>query len=427
MADPDREILEIQLTDMAYGGEAMGRDPAGRMVFVPFTLPGERVRVELYHSRKGWGRGRLLEVLEPSPLRMEPRCVHFGECGGCAYQHIPYEEQTRIKRDIVEDQLQRIGGFTDPPLSETIASPDPWYTRTRMQFQLTGQGELGFNYTRTLLESGMAPQRVFPLQECHLPVEAINQTWPLLTFEGIPDLHKVSIRSGNDGQRMIILRGEGLPDFELTAEVAASIVWISPEEISVLSGDDHLWFQVKDQPFRVSAGSFFQVHAQLTEVLVDEVLGALSVEPGRMYYDLYAGVGLFSRFIAQSGGEVVAVEESPWAWEDFSINLEPFPEVSLYQASVEEALPHIPGIPDAVILDPPRSGLVPEVIDRLGKLSPKRLVYVSCDPATMARDAKRLSASGFQLERVTPIDLFPQTFHIETLSQWRFSAGGDQG
>lgn len=152
--------------------------------------------------------------------------------------------------------------------------------------------------------------------------------------------------------------------------------------------------------------------------LLDTTLGMLEPQAGALYYDLYAGVGLFSRLLAHQGARVTAVEQSPWAAEDFTVNLDLYPSIELYQASVEQALPALAAEPAGVILDPPRQGLGRQVVQQLARLAPARLVYVSCDPATMARDARLLSEHGFSLQRVVPLDMFPQTYHVETVSLW---------
>jgi 23S rRNA (uracil1939-C5)-methyltransferase len=186
-----------------------------------------------------------------------------------------------------------------------------------------------------------------------------------------------------------------------------------------MAGSDHLTMEVAGREFRVSAPSFFQVQTSLAAELVRLVLEGVAVAPGQLVYDLYAGVGLYSAFLAAAGAHIVAVEESPWAGEDFQQNLEAFEGVELYEATVEQALPGLTEAPQAVVVDPARAGLAPQVIDRLIELAPPRLVYVSCDPATLARDAVRLQAGGYRLERAIPIDFFPQTYHIEAVTHWR--------
>lgn len=405
-------ILELELTGMAYGGEALGRDEDGRMTFVPFALPGERVKVQIMEEHSRWARGRLLQVLDPSPKRIEARCLHYGVCGGCHYQHMPYSEQLAVKGDIVRDQLERIGGFSAPPVRDPIPCPKPWGYRNHLRFSLTADAELGF-----VDKTG---ERVFPVRECHLPEPPIARLWPQLDLEAIPDLEAVGVRVGSDpDDRMLVFHGLGSPELELHADLPASAIWLTPEGQIVLAGDDHMTFQVHDRVFHVSGGAFFQVNSALLEALIALVLDPLQPQSGETIFDLYAGVGLFSAFVAERGAAVVGVESSPWAAADYEFNLAEFEDVALYESSVELALPQIPQSPSAVIVDPPRAGLSREVLDRLAEISPGSLVYVSCDPATLARDAKRLSRAGFLLSHITPIDLFPQTYHIETVSFWQ--------
>jgi 23S rRNA (uracil1939-C5)-methyltransferase len=404
------ESIDLTLTGLAYGGDAYGRDASGRMVFVPFALPGERVRVDITEPHQQWGRGRIVHVLQPSPERIVPRCPHFTECGGCHYQHMPYSAQLQAKAEIVGAQLQRLGGFANPPVQPSIPSPSPWNTRNHLQFSVTPDGHLGFQ--------AAGSHRVVPIRECHLPEPALAELWPQIDMEAIPGLARVALRSGAPGESMIILEGEGEPGLELTVDLPTSIVWLSPEGLTVLAGGEHFIAEVLGRPFRVSAESFFQVHTQLAGSLVRRVVDGLSLQPRQIVYDLYAGVGLFSAFLAQTGSRLVAVEQSPSACRDFEANLEQYETVDLYEASVEETLPALKPEPDAVVVDPPRSGLGAQAIEALVALAPPQLAYLSCDPATLARDARRLAEAGYALQSVLPFDLFPQTYHIETLSLW---------
>lgn len=405
------QTLDITLTGMAYGGDAFGRDANGRMIFVPFAIPGERIQAEIVETHKRWARARLVKVLKASPERVAPRCRHFTDCGGCHYQHMPYQIQLKSKAEIVRSQLERLGGFEDPPVETIIASQSPWNTRNHLKFSLTPDGRLGFN--------APGSNRVVPIDECHLPEPNLASLWPRLDLETIQGLKRITLRTGIEGERMLILHGDDDPDVNVTTDLPASVVWLSPRGMTVLAGEGFLTIDVLDRAFKVSANSFFQVHTALAGEVVQHVLEALRFQPGETILDLYAGVGLFSAFLAQKGVRVVAVEESPVACADFENNLAEFDHVELYEAPVEVALPAIHTHPSAVIVDPPRVGLSLEAIKQLIKLSSPLLVYVSCDPATLARDGQRLVKAGYQLERCTPIDMFPQTYHIETLSIWR--------
>lgn len=407
------EVLELTVEGMAYGGDAFGREPGGRMVFVPFAAPGEHVRVRLVEVHRSWARAVLQKVLEPSPVRTEPRCLHFGVCGGCHYQHLSYPAQLEIKAAIVRSQLVRLGGFEAPAVQPVVPSPSPWNTRNHLQFSLSLEGRLGFQQAGS--------NRVIPIEECHLPEPVLADLWPRLDLEPIPHLERVSLRAGSGEVTLIVLEGQGTPEVEAHLDVETSLVWLGPRGTTILAGADHLLHQVLGHTFRVSAGSFFQVHTALTAALAQQILVLAAPMPGQTIWDLYAGVGLFSAFLARAGAAVVAVEQSESACRDFEINLDAFDDVSLYAGPVEWALPTLSASPHTVIADPPRSGLGPQVAQALIELGVPRIVMVSCDPATLARDGQRLARAGYALRTVVPFDLFPQTYHIETVSLWERS------
>lgn len=412
------ETFELELIGHAYGGEAIGRAPDGRMVFVPYAIPGERVRVTPVNVHQHWTRARLTEIIEPSPHRTTPRCKHFGTCGGCHYQHMSYQAQVEAKTDIVRAQLERLGKFHNPPVAAPIVSPSPWRTRNSLRFRLDDAGRLCFvGAAPPAADAASTPH--IPIDECHLPEPALDELWRQLDLESVKGLEGVSLRLGADEQSMIVLHAASPADIELSLDLPASVVWADPQGAQVLAGDGAFLVEVMKRAFRVSALSFFQVHTQLCQELVRLCLEALQVNPADVVFDLYAGVGLFSRFIAESGASVVAVEQSPWACADFEVNLEAFDTVELYEASVEQALLSVPQAPTAVVVDPPRAGLGREVVQGILSLGPSCLVYVSCDPSTLARDGRQMADGGYALESVTPVDMFPQTYHIETVSVWR--------
>lgn len=401
----------ITLTTLTYGGDAMGRLEDGRAVFVPFGLPGERVRIRLTEDKRNFARGELLEVLDASPLRIAPRCVHFGLCGGCHYQNLPYEEQLKAKTDILRDQLTRIGKIENPPVEAMVASPSPWNYRNHVQFHLTREGKLGY------VTAGW-PQ-VFAISECHLPEGSINSLWPQLEFEPEMDIERVSLRSGLDEELMLVLESESPEPPELEIEAGISIAHVFAENTLVIAGNDHLTIRLLDRDFRVSAASFFQVNTAMAEKMVQHLLAVLPTSPSSTLLDIYCGAGLFSTFLAPKYERVIGIESSPSACDDFAYNLDEFENVELYEGFAEEILPDLAvqiQSPAHVVVDPPRAGLDKHVIDAILKLSPRLIAYVSCDPSTLARDAARLIHGGFQLKQVTPFDLFPQTFHIESIS-----------
>lgn len=404
-------MFNVTLEKLTYGGDAMGRLADGRAVFVPFGLPGERVRVRLTEEKRSFARGELVEVLEASPHRILPRCRHFGVCGGCHYQNLPYEEQLKVKREILADQLIRIGKIENPPVQETVASPSPWNYRNHVQFHLTEDGQLGYVRADT--------PTVFPISECHLPEGSINTLWPQLEFEPDLNIERVSIRSGNEEDLMLILESAALESPELEIEAGISVAHVFEENAVVIAGNDHIVISVLGRDFRVSAASFFQVNTAMAEKMVKHLITNLPINQTNILFDIYCGAGLFSAFFAPKCELVVGIESSPSACEDFAFNLDEFDNLELYEGLAEEVLPglesHVTNV-TYTIVDPPRAGLEKRIIDGLLKLNPRMIAYVSCDPSTLARDAARLIHGGYRLKDVTPFDLFPQTLHIESIS-----------
>ncbi|MBV6449521.1 MAG: 23S rRNA (uracil-C(5))-methyltransferase RlmCD [Anaerolineales bacterium] len=407
------QFLDIILEKYTYGGDAMGRLPDGRAVFVPFGLVGERVRVKLTEEKKNFARGEILQILQFSEERIQPRCKHFGECGGCHYQHLPYEKQLEIKTEILIDQLKRIGKIENPPVQPMVASPNPWNYRNHIQFSLTDEGKLGF------VGTGLASVQTIPITECHLPEPSINDFWHQLEFEPETDVERVSLRAGNDEELMLILESDSPQPPEIEIEAGISVAHVYQDNTVVVAGNDHILIRVLDRDFKVSASSFFQVNTLMAEKMVEHLFTCLPVSMSTTLLDLYCGVGLFSAFFAPKCGRVIGVESSPSACEDFAVNLDEFDNVELYEGAAEDVLPGLVGqIANLsyVIVDPPRAGIERHALDAIVQLKPQRIAYVSCDPSTLARDAARLIASGYKLKDVTPFDMFPQTFHIESVS-----------
>jgi 23S rRNA (uracil1939-C5)-methyltransferase len=398
----------VELTGFAFGGDCIGRLPDGKAVFVPFGLPGERVRVEILEAKRGFARGRLVDVLRPSPERVQPRCIHFGECGGCDYQHIPYERQLQAKREIVRDQLQRIGGIADPTVLPTVPCPNPYYYRNTIQFHQDESGRLGFIRHET--------PDVLAIQECHLPTEPLNATWPLLQLEPIEELDRVGLRAGAGEDVLLWLESEDPRAPELELDLDLSAVHLSPAGSIVMAGDDYLVMEVLGRSFRVSAGSFFQVNTPMAEAMVEHLLKHLPLTAETTLLDVYCGVGLFSAFLAPHVKRCIGIEVAESAVNDFAFNLDEFDNVELYQGPAEVVLPDLKVQADVALIDPPRAGLERVALDALAQIEPRFLAYVSCDAATLARDAKRLIAAGYRLDQTTPFDLFPQTYHVETIS-----------
>ena len=403
---------EIILEKLTYGGEAMGRLSDGRAVFVPFGLPGETVRIQLTQEKQNFARGEILEILKPSADRIQARCKHFAQCGGCHYQNLPYEKQLLAKADILRDQLQRIGKIENPIVQPTVASPEQWNYRNHVQFHLTNDGKIGFINSRGY--------STLPIEECHLPEASIENFWRELQFESKMNLERVSLRSGDDEELMLILESETEETPELEIEADISIIHIYDEHPVVIAGSNHLTIQILGKDFHVSAPSFFQVNTKMAEKMVQHLQAQFPIPDSQFtLLDLYCGVGLFSKFFAPKYAKVIGIESSESANEDFALNLDEFDNVELYEGAAEEILPALaPQLtePMHMIVDPPRAGIDKFALDAILQINPQVIAYVSCDPSTLARDAGRLIKGGYTLQNVTPFDLFPQTYHIESIS-----------
>ncbi len=402
------ETCDITLTSLTYGGEALGRLPDARAIFVPFGLPGERVRLRVTEEKRGFARGEIIEILQTSPDRIAPRCKHFGQCGGCHYQHTPYEAQLKIKADILRDQLQRIGKIGEPPVQPTIASPSAWNYRNQVQFHLNEKGKLGFQASSS--------KNVIPITECHLPQAPIHSFWPQLEFEPNSGIERVSLRTGTEDELMLVLESDSPETPELEIEAELSVAHVFEDNAVILAGSDHITIKVLDREFCVSPNSFFQVNTAMAEEMVEHLLDRLSINHESIILDVYCGVGLFSAFLASNCERLIGIESSPSACEDFAVNLDEFDHIELYEGLAEDILPALKVKPDIVLVDPPRAGIEKAALNAIIKMHPKMIAYVSCDPSTLARDARRLLEGGYKLLRVTPFDLFPQTYHIESIS-----------
>jgi len=397
--------LDLTLTTMSNGADAIGRHE-GKAIFVPFAIPGETVRVEIVEDKPTFARAKLIEVVSPSPDRVTPICKHFGVCGGCQWQHISYEAQLRWKKQVVIDQLTRIGGIASPPVADTIPSPSPLHYRNHVQFSQTEDGKLGF----------MSSASVVPITECHIAHPDIMSLFNQLDIEKL-DVDRIGVRVTGDDSMIVFESESGAPpDVEIDLDVSVAAVNKRGEALTMI-GSDHLVQTILGRDFKISASSFFQVNTAQAGRLVEMAIKSLGVHDGDTVLDLYCGVGLFTAFIAEKAARVIGVESFASAVRDAEVNLDEFNNVELFESPVEMAMEHLAKESvQRVILDPPRAGCDKRVLEALIKIAPQRIVYVSCDPATLARDAKRLINGGYELESATPLDMFPHTHHIETIA-----------
>ena len=401
----------LTLTDMAHGGDAVGRHE-GRVVFVPLGIPGERVRAGIRERRRNVWRGHLLEVLDPSPERVDAPCPYFGRCGGCQWQHMRYAAQLHWKREIVSTQLRRIGRQEEPVVLPMLGMDDPWAYRNHVQLRPAPDGALGYYALRS--------HDVVAVERCPIAHRLLNDL--LRTLDGAPaGVETVSLRAGTAiGERMIILEGGEAPVIEIE-DAPYSLVYLAPDgRTTTLTGEPHLHEQLLGRKLRISAPSFFQVNTAQAERLVELVCRAVDARPGETVLDLYCGVGTFALALAAQGARVSGIEGATWAIADAIANAEAHglaERCAFYQGDVAEVLPRLDPRCDAAVLDPPRAGCDPRVLEALARCEPSRIAYVSCDPATLARDILRLQGLGYALVHVQPVDMFPQTYHIEAVAR----------
>ena len=389
---PGEETTTLTLTLRALGrhGEALAETDDGKPVFVFGGIPGETVTAEVVATRRGYVAARVTDVAEPSPHRVEPACRYFGECTGCQWQHVAYERQLEMKREALADALHRVGGLDVEPLP-TLPSPDTLGYRNHARFTVSKQGgRLGYVHKER--------RRHVEVEECLLMAPWINHA--LASLQGhVGETTQLSLRYG-------VHTGDYLlqPTFQ-------------EMDVPLASGQKHYQEALLGHRFRVSSPSFFQVNTRQAEQMAELVMGELRLDGSQTVVDAYAGVATFAVLMADRARRVIAVEESKSAVADARVNVEGIPNVELRQARTEDVLSELAaeGV-DAVLLDPPRAGCMPGTLDALLDVPPERVVYVSCDPETLARDLAVLTAGPFRIEQVRPVDMFPQTYHVEAVA-----------
>jgi 23S rRNA (uracil1939-C5)-methyltransferase len=441
----------LSIEKLIYGGDGLARTAAGAdgrsmAVFVPFVLPGEKIDAEIRQEKPGFARGSLTQVIEASPDRVEARCPYFRQCGGCHYQHIPYQRQLEFKGAILRETLQRIARIELQSEIRLHASP-PWSYRNRTRLQVrTGpgfppqpaknarSGGPGF----ALGYSRFGSHEFLPVRECPISSPLLNRVMArLVELGGLncpATVEEVELFAdaaderllawafcGREAERRDLLRWAEALERELP-EISGVTFFSSrrrfedeaPLDLQALaqSGAQAIRYRTQGYEYQVSAGAFFQVNRYLVDELVSVVTGNAS---GDVALDLYAGVGLFSAALAQSFHHIFSVEASQTSHGDLVQNVPA--NVKAAGARTEDYLRNRPvrKRPDLVVLDPPRTGAGKVVIRSLVELGALRVRYVSCDPATLARDTAPLLAAGYHIEEAHLFDLFPQTFHIESV------------
>jgi 23S rRNA (uracil1939-C5)-methyltransferase len=399
-------VIELTPTDMAHGGEAVAR-LGGKAHFVAGAMPGERVIGEVTLDKGSWARVALTEVIEPSPHRVVPPCPHFEECGGCQWQFADYRSQLAWKRNVVAGQLAHLGRVEDPPVRPTVAPGSEYGYRNRMDFRITdGRPALHRYRSRELV----------PLDTCHLLTPELSELFSSLgALDGVRALTLRAAATTDD--RLVLVEGtvpEGHDQWD------ASVVHRSREGLRVVTGTGYIIEQVAGVRFRVTGGSFFQNNTRGAEALVALVGEAMSLRGDESFLDAFAGGGLFAATVGAGAARVIAVEASPTALADLRHNLRraDVDDARVVRGRVEEVVADLDEYWDVAVVDPPRTGLGIGGVEAVTAAMPRVVAYVSCDPASLARDTRYLADVGYHLEWAAPVDLFPQTFHVETVARF---------
>jgi 23S rRNA (uracil1939-C5)-methyltransferase len=440
--------LLLTIEKMIYGGDGLARLAAndrgpGKAAFVPFVLEGEEVEVTISEEKPGYVRARAEQIVSASPQRAEPQCPYFAACGGCHYQHVTYEHQLEIKREILRESVRRFAKLELECEIEVHPSP-PWNYRNRSRLQIRARPEFAAGYFR------FGSHNLMPVEECPISSPLINRAlaalWQLgrrgKAAEGAreieffanaddtkllveigcaPEARRAAVRAWAEELRVALPEISGVVAFR-----AAPVLGPGAAQEKFLSlGETSLTCRTQTASFRVSAGAFFQTNRHLTDQLVNIVT---QHRRGELALDLYAGVGLFSTALAGDFHHVVAVESSHLSTIDLAYNLSSKGEV--ISATAEQYLGHVEKkgragagnilrhelyTPDLAVVDPPRSGLGKRVAKMLADLGARRITYVSCDPATLARDLAVLLAAGYRVDQAHLVDLFPQTYRLESV------------
>ena len=442
------EYIEVIFEDLTHDGAGVAK-VEGYPLFVPNGLPGEKAKIKVIKVNKGYGFGRLMEITEASPYRVEPECPIYKECGGCQLQHMSYEGQLKAKEKQVSDVLQRIGKLENVKVHPVIGMENPWRYRNKAQVPI-GENEGG-------LIGGFYQQRshqIIDMKACIIQQErndeVVKKVKEICNINGVRayneqkhkgELRHIMARYGlKSGEVMVVLvtrTNELTGKKKIIEEIAKRIPGVKSivqninskrtnvifgDETKVLWGEEVIYDSIGDIKFAISARSFYQVNPEQTKVLYDKALEYADLTGEENVIDAYCGIGTISLFLAQKARKVYGVEIVPEAIEDAKKNAE-LNGISNVEFAVGEAETVIPEwyengvVADVLVVDPPRKGCDDKLLQTIINMKPKKVVYVSCNPATLARDLRVLEDGGYQTVEVQPVDMFPQTMHVECVAQ----------
>ncbi|MAU13530.1 MAG: hypothetical protein CL607_27175 [Anaerolineaceae bacterium] len=408
--------MQLEIRAMANGGYGLARHQR-RTVLLPYVIPGEVVQAQITRSEKNVDFATGTQLIDASADRDYPRCPHFGpgRCWGCQWQHISYDAQLLLKYDVIADQLQRAGKFDDRTLENAmrpvLPAPNQWQYNHQITYTRLKDGRFGLPQ--------MDSRQYEPIDVCHVLHPDLQDLFESLDVD-FPQMKTLTLTLGSDGQPMLTLGMSEETAPELAADFSASVNIVLPDnEPMNLVGDSFARYQVKDQWLRATAGVAFRANVDQIALLVDTVLAQLNLLPDDTVLDLYAGVGLFAKFAAPLAEWVTVVESYPPAATDADENLDEVENVEIIEGGVEavlQAMNEDEAHYSAVIVDPPPFGLSKDATAELLKMGPRRIVYVSSNPATLGRDGLKLTKAGYRLEQVQPIDFAPQTYYMDMVA-----------
>ncbi|GEN46193.1 23S rRNA (uracil(1939)-C(5))-methyltransferase RlmD [Alkalibacillus haloalkaliphilus] len=441
------QFIDLTFSDLTHEGDGVGKID-GYPVFVPYALPGEQAKVKIIKVKKNLAFGKLIELHEESPDRIEPPCDVFYKCGGCQIQHMTYERQLTMKQKQVQDVMKKIAQMPDVPVHPTIGMEEPWAYRNKVQIPVgkrDGKVITGFYQKRShnIIDMDTCPVQsesndniVREMRAIidELEIEPYNEE----THEGV--IRHLVLRTGyhtNEVMVVIVTKTKDLPHKQeliekikqLDSNIKGVIHNINPKQTNVIMGQESktLWGEdviidkIHDLEFAISAHSFYQVNPEQTEKLYDQALKYAELSGQETVIDAYCGIGSISLFLAQHAKKVYGVEVVPQAVDDAKANAKRnhIDNAEFYVGEAEKVMPwwKTQGLnPDVIVVDPPRKGCDEELLQAMIDMQPERIVYVSCNPSTLARDLKILSEGGFETKEIQPVDMFPQSNHIESVA-----------